>query len=47
MPNKTILIFFAKIILYHTKHTKPIIYIYIRILPIEKMSPILTIKCRQ
>lgn len=47
MPNKSIFIFFAKIVLHRTKHAKPVVDVYTCILSIKKMSTILTIKCSQ
>lgn len=47
MPNESTFILFEKIVLHRTKHAKPVVDVYMRILPIKKMSTILTIKCSQ
>ncbi len=47
MPDESIFILFEKIVLHRTKHAKPIVDVYMRILPIKKMGTILAIKRSQ
>lgn len=39
MPNESIFILFEKIVLHRTKHAKPVVDVYMRILPIKKWAP--------